>query len=376
MKPLPPIQGRATQDGEGLEPSLGLSSEWALSPEAKIRPMDMTVKPVTHGKRRSMSVGEMQLNNILSATSPPTAAPSKNSSSKDRSPLDASLHGIISDFGGEISQALELGESPPSPPSPLVRSTPATRPTSTNHPISKTRPTSTTHSILTSYPTSPTRPTSSTRSTTSTQPNSPTRPSSTAQSDPPTRPSTAPRSNTSVPVQSNHRKSEDGPSDSSTAPKRAASTPTPTLTYHLESEISDADLLKAAGPPEPTKTNHLEGPIVPPRSSSLQTPGRSPSSSSASSRRLSSRHPTSPTWSRNSGPPGSAPARNLHGHSSSRDLTRLRVNHRSTASSSEPSLIQAADDTRVGENIYCLPCFLLVNSHLRSLACIHIGLAL
>jgi hypothetical protein len=112
MKPLPPIQGCATQDSEGPEPSLGLSFEWALSPEAKIGPMDMTVKPVTHGKRRSMSVGEMRLNNILSAASPPTAAPSKNSSSKDKSPLDASLHGIISDFGDEVSQALDLGESP------------------------------------------------------------------------------------------------------------------------------------------------------------------------------------------------------------------------------------------------------------------------
>ncbi|TFK44669.1 hypothetical protein BDQ12DRAFT_29737 [Crucibulum laeve] len=76
--------------------------------------------------------------------------------------------------------------------------------------------------------------------------------------------------------------------------------------------------------------------IVPPRSSSLQTPVRPTIAGSSRSNRQS----TSPLMSRIGAPSNSTPQ-------SPRDTNRLRVLHRSSASSSEPSLVPIGDDTRI-----------------------------
>lgn len=84
-------------------------------------------------------------------------------------------------------------------------------------------------------------------------------------------------------------------------------------------------------------------PIVPPRTSSLQTPSRSRSGSGAlgSPRVTALRHGSSPL----SGPlRGKGYGNQMQ--SSYRDMSRLRVQHHSVASSSEPSLIPVIDDIR------------------------------
>ncbi|KAF9461278.1 hypothetical protein BDZ94DRAFT_822072 [Collybia nuda] len=104
----------------------------------------------------------------------------------------------------------------------------------------------------------------------------------------------------------------------------------PTLILHIPSLQMD----------DSHRKDNLPSPIVPPRSSSLQI-SRSTTrpESIGSPRGISSRHPTSPLRSR-SGPTSSFPSPNP------RDNSRLRTLHRSTASSSEPSLISTGDDTR------------------------------
>jgi len=87
-------------------------------------------------------------------------------------------------------------------------------------------------------------------------------------------------------------------------------------------------------------------PIVPPRTSSLQTPSRSRSGSGAlgSPRVTALRHGSSPL----SGPlRGKGYSNQMQ--SSYRDMSRLRVQHHSVASSSEPSLIPVIDDIRPRE---------------------------
>jgi PH and SEC7 domain-containing protein len=85
-------------------------------------------------------------------------------------------------------------------------------------------------------------------------------------------------------------------------------------------------------------------PIIPPRRSSLQRSTSRPHSI-GSPRGITSRHPPSPLRSR------SGPALGLSSPNP-RDTTRLRTLHRSTASSSEPSLISTGDDARICE-FYC-----------------------
>ena len=91
------------------------------------------------------------------------------------------------------------------------------------------------------------------------------------------------------------------------------------------------------------RTSVPSSPIVPPRSSSLQRSSSRPHSI-GSPRGITSRHPSSPLISR-SGPALGLPSPNP------RDTIRLRSLHRSTASSSEPSLIPTNDDARMCESI-------------------------
>ncbi|KAF8993676.1 hypothetical protein BDQ17DRAFT_1401548 [Cyathus striatus] len=116
-------------------------------------------------------------------------------------------------------------------------------------------------------------------------------------------------------------------------PRRSQSTPAQSL------EPIDAE---NTGQISPSSEPHTAQPaIIPPRSSSLQTPVRSPAAGppSSASRMTNSRQAISPLKTRLS--PSSA---NAH---SPRDTNRLRVLHRSTASSSEPSLIPIGDDNRI-----------------------------
>lgn len=121
-------------------------------------------------------------------------------------------------------------------------------------------------------------------------------------------------------------------------PKRYHSTPTVTVRLPHESEDK---VLKTEDPSSSRNSPTLEAPTggsTPSPSPSLSSPGMS------ASRRRSAVIP----------PPLGSPARNggtvrpVHGHSSSRELVRLRT-HRSTASSSEPSLVPTPDDTRLRE---------------------------
>lgn len=106
----------------------------------------------------------------------------------------------------------------------------------------------------------------------------------------------------------------------------------PTLTLQIPShQIDDLN----------DRTSAPSSPIVPPRRSSLQRSTSRPHSI-ASPRGITSRHPSSPLRSRSGpvlGPSSPTP----------RDNTRLRTLHRSTASSSEPSLIPTGDDGRICE---------------------------
>jgi hypothetical protein len=80
-------------------------------------------------------------------------------------------------------------------------------------------------------------------------------------------------------------------------------------------------------------------PIVPPRSSSL-TPTRSGSGSSQPSSPRAAAIKYTPN-------PVSSPNGYTHAHSTSRDSARLRLQHRSSASSSEPSLIPIGGEVRI-----------------------------
>ncbi|EMD37830.1 CsMn39, partial [Gelatoporia subvermispora B] len=115
---------------------------------------------------------------------------------------------------------------------------------------------------------------------------------------------------------------------------------TPTVTLHPAGGEDDSILNAVLSPRDSSSS---DGPIVPPRVSSLHTPLRSRSGSSAASQtRVPSLKygPRTPSF-RNGASPVS------HSHSASRDANRLRVQPRSTASSSEPSLIPEPVDGRV-----------------------------
>ncbi|KAG6845394.1 hypothetical protein H0H87_009741 [Tephrocybe sp. NHM501043] len=130
------------------------------------------------------------------------------------------------------------------------------------------------------------------------------------------------------------RSATDVPSHSDVRPeiKKANSVPTPPTTPMLMLHIPSHHLEDDSPKKEPAVS-----PIVPPRSSSLQMPRSTarPTSMIASPRNTS-RHASSPLRSRNG-------AAQLTG--GPRDTARLRTLHRSSASSSEPSLIPNGEAT-------------------------------
>lgn len=100
-----------------------------------------------------------------------------------------------------------------------------------------------------------------------------------------------------------------------------------------------------AGASSSSQTSPVEGPIVPPRSSSLHTPLRARAGSNAGSFQRG----TNLKYGPRSPPPRAGGQILHHAHSASRESNRLRVQHRSTASASEPSLIPDRDEGRACE---------------------------
>ena len=134
-------------------------------------------------------------------------------------------------------------------------------------------------------------------------------------------------------------------------PRSAASLPTdvgtPTPAVMLQTAAGGEENLVNAGPSSPTASISTEAPIVPPRSSSLNTPVRPMSGSNAAAFQRSANLKYGPR-----SPPPRGPGASLnHIHSTSRDANRLRVQHRSSASASEPSLIPDRDDGRAREQL-------------------------
>ncbi|KAI0693997.1 hypothetical protein C8T65DRAFT_833556 [Cerioporus squamosus] len=145
-------------------------------------------------------------------------------------------------------------------------------------------------------------------------------------------------------------------SDDLVAPLSAPPTfrPTPRATHSLPNELGTPavtlhsvsggeEALVNAGPSS-NAPSPVEAPIVPPRTSSLSTPLRPRPGSNAG-------YPRSPNLKYG---PRSPPTRFTgpllhHAHSASRESNRLRVQHRSTASASEPSLVPDRDEGRVCE---------------------------
>ncbi|KAI0043650.1 hypothetical protein FA95DRAFT_1609196 [Auriscalpium vulgare] len=237
------------------------------SPEKTLRSRpDATVKASGHTKRRSMSVGEIDLKKAMSDASSATPLPqlpqtAKEKRSQDSQGWDSTMHGILSDFKGQLSQLDPISASP------LDLHVPETPP----------------------------------------------------------RRLTKPR------VQSAELPSTRTPRENF---RQVASSPlpqtAPIVTLGSAPSAEDDD-----GSSE--TSGHVEAPIVPPRSSSLQTPVRGRSGSNSLAPR---QYPSAGLAGRPLGPRSPSYATQaLHGHTSSRDSTRLWAQPRGTAFSSEPSLI-------------------------------------
>ncbi|KAI0821612.1 hypothetical protein BC628DRAFT_1329136 [Trametes gibbosa] len=128
-------------------------------------------------------------------------------------------------------------------------------------------------------------------------------------------------------------------------PKTAISLPpdlgTPAVTLQTVTG-GEESLVNARASSSSTHASSIEGPIVPPRSSSLSTPLRSRAGSNAGSFHRG----TNLKYGPRSPPPRAGGPILHHAHSASRESNRLRVQHRSTASASEPSLIPDREDGR------------------------------
>lgn len=279
-KPLPPIHpGRPASDDSDdrslvvIDP---MSRTRDRTPSPDTRPNDKP-KPegrfISHNKRRSMSVSDIDLQKLNTPSSPAPTLPPKDSAPSTEFQAwesSSSLHGILSDLKGVLSQL-----DPESGSSLDLRdpSTPARRAAYT------------------------------------------------------------PRLKTGG-IQTPEYRYQGDSSKSPVLPPVPPSTPIVTLptrsSLDFDTEISS-----------PSRGVLAVDSIVPPRSSSLQTPARSSSGSGSgaigSPRVNALRHGSSPLRSKGYG---------NQMQSSYRDMSRLRVQQHSVASSSEPSLIPVGDDGR------------------------------
>ncbi|KAF4567450.1 hypothetical protein EYR36_011070 [Pleurotus pulmonarius] len=246
----------------GPSPELAPRPRRAPSPEPVTHDKSTdTTKASVHNKRRSMSVSEFELKTAMAASSSvtPLPTPSRSASKKEgpKQNWDDSLHGILDDFKGQLSQL---------------------------------DPFSTSSSLDLKDPSTPARRAAYTRS---------------------------------------HTDRINAREDIRLLPQKAKTAPSsfalPTV------KLSQSEVLHDE-PPSPTTS-----PIIPPRTSSLYTGVRSATSGSGSPR-VSARRTHSPLTSKTGTILGTAPQTPIR--------NSLRVQHRSTASSSEPSLIPISDDPR------------------------------
>jgi PH and SEC7 domain-containing protein len=281
-KPLPPIVHRQRSlqsmdsDDRSIvfveKPSLGLPGP-SSPPKSR------------HVKKRSMSVGEMELRKNSTQSSPPAPPPPRKSEDPIPSNPDTSLNVILNDFKGELSQLDPIHGSPLNLRDP---STPARRI----------------------------------------------------------------HQKTAKLTRAQSKDSEDRPRASTST---SGSSTMPKLTLQLASEAEGSEG-ESGHSPDTARTSPVESPIVPLRRSSLQTPTRSGSvaSNMKDGRVRPASAQISPSKQRGNNPFGGLVSRQIHGRSSSRDLQRLRSHHRSSASSSEPSLIPNGDERRTGKKFCTL----------------------
>lgn len=272
-KPLPPIHLGPASDASDdrslvVTDPMSRPRDQTPSPEARARSNDKSKgegRFISHTKRRSMSVSDIDLQKLVIHNAPSSPAPTLPPKDGLAWESSTSLHGILSDFKGVLSQL-----DPDSGSSLDLRD-----------------------------PSTPTRRVAYTR--------------------PKTGDGQTPES-TSV------RSQRVDSSKSPVLPPVPPSTPTITLPTRTSLDFDATDSSSPKGKVEP---------IVPPRTSSLQTPSRSVSG--APPRVAALRHGSSPLRYKGYG---------NQMQSSYRDMTRLRVQHNSAASSSEPSLLSPGDDGR------------------------------
>ncbi|KDQ57605.1 hypothetical protein JAAARDRAFT_78710 [Jaapia argillacea MUCL 33604] len=120
-----------------------------------------------------------------------------------------------------------------------------------------------------------------------------------------------------------------------------------TPTVMLEPASGAGDGLKSGYSSSAQSTSSVDGPIVPPRSASLHTPSRARSGSNSNGAARAAALRYSPHSGRTRDP---SPFSSPHSGSLSRESSRLRVQHRSTASSSEPSLVSSTGEGRTRES--------------------------
>lgn len=126
---LLPLESEANAKGRGVivgEPPLSaIERERPRSPERTAHTHDATPPSKLYGKRRSMSVGEVDLKKATNATLTTLPVPMgpREKRSEDSVGWDSTIRGIFSDFGKEPSQLDQdatLGLRVPSTPSPLT----------------------------------------------------------------------------------------------------------------------------------------------------------------------------------------------------------------------------------------------------------------
>lgn len=128
---LLPLESEANAKGRGViigEPPLkAIERERSRSPERTVHTLDATPPSKLHGKRRSMSVGEVDLKKAANATLTTLPVPMgpREKRSEDSVGWDSTIRGIFSDFGkgpSQLDQDAALGlRVPPSPLTPRLR---------------------------------------------------------------------------------------------------------------------------------------------------------------------------------------------------------------------------------------------------------------
>lgn len=117
------VKGRGGMVGE--RPTTTVERELPRPPEGTVHTHDATPPSKAYGKRRSMSVGEVDLKKAANATLTTLPVPMgpREKLSEDSVGWDSTIRGIFSDFGKEtpqLDQDPTLGLRVPSVPSPLT----------------------------------------------------------------------------------------------------------------------------------------------------------------------------------------------------------------------------------------------------------------